>query len=258
MVRSGGMVPSAPLYLSPWPTPSSLACIVLMYGYIAPAAHLLPALIPEPQALQRWAHHVWHAEGSVWRALGILTAAGCLGEALRVLLDAGLPDCAAAYVAACRHAGLTVTVAVAPAASGGSCQQLPEAAGNLIHMDSGGDAWSTSDMGSPGPGGGHSRGGVRHELGGVSSSSVGSQGGVGGRAHGREGEQQGEAKQLGRVSVSGLQQGAWEEEEELFDALEQSQGAVVPGSEVGRGVGDLRRAGAEFERFVTDLFVHLL
>ncbi len=195
----------------------------------------------------------------MWRALGILTAAGCLGEALRVLLDAGLPDCAAAYVAACRHAGLTVTVSVAPATAGESCQQLPEAAGNLIQMDSGGDAWSMSDMGSPGPGGGHSRGGVRHELGGVSSSSVGSQGVVGGRGQGRQGpEQQGEAKQLGRVSGSGLQQGAWEEEEELFDALEQSQGAVVPGSGVGRGVGDLRRAGAEFERFVTDLFVHLL
>ncbi|GIL67204.1 hypothetical protein Vafri_20629, partial [Volvox africanus] len=58
------------------------------------------------QTLQRWALHVWRQEGSVWRGVGLLAAAGCLREALRMLLDAGLPDCAAAFVAACRHAGL--------------------------------------------------------------------------------------------------------------------------------------------------------
>ncbi|GIM02414.1 hypothetical protein Vretimale_7287, partial [Volvox reticuliferus] len=54
------------------------------------------------QTLQRWALHVWRLEGSVWRGVGLLAAAGCLQEALRLLLDAGLPDCAAAFVAACK------------------------------------------------------------------------------------------------------------------------------------------------------------
>jgi hypothetical protein len=35
-------------------------------------------------ALQRWAHHVAQSEGSTWRALGILTSAGCLRAALQV------------------------------------------------------------------------------------------------------------------------------------------------------------------------------
>ncbi|GLI63490.1 hypothetical protein VaNZ11_006472, partial [Volvox africanus] len=69
------------------------------------------------QTLQRWALHVWRQEGSVWRGVGLLAAAGCLREALRLLLDAGLPDCAAAFVAGCKHAGLESALAVpAPAA----------------------------------------------------------------------------------------------------------------------------------------------
>ncbi|KAL6761163.1 hypothetical protein V8C86DRAFT_2537145 [Haematococcus lacustris] len=62
------------------------------------------------QALQRWAMHVLVSEGSVWRAAGILTAAGCCQEAAQVLLLGGLPDCAAAYANACQAMGLTEDV----------------------------------------------------------------------------------------------------------------------------------------------------
>lgn len=58
------------------------------------------------RALQRWANHVRDGEGSIWRCAGLLTAAGLPGEAARALLDAGLPDAAAAYVEACRGVGL--------------------------------------------------------------------------------------------------------------------------------------------------------
>lgn len=60
------------------------------------------------QALQRWAHHVLTVEGSLWRAVGILTAAGCLRMAAQALRDAGLADCAHAYIEACHQAGLMV------------------------------------------------------------------------------------------------------------------------------------------------------
>jgi hypothetical protein len=36
------------------------------------------------QALSRWASHVRHHEGSVWRCVGILTSAGCLQAAAQV------------------------------------------------------------------------------------------------------------------------------------------------------------------------------
>lgn len=58
---------------------------------------LSPVLLHPLQALHRWAQHVLLAEGSVWRAVGILTAAGCLRAALHVLRDAGMPDCAHAF-----------------------------------------------------------------------------------------------------------------------------------------------------------------
>lgn len=127
------------------------------------------------QALSRWASHVQGHEGSTWRCVGILTAAGCLQAAaqvmrvtrgvwvgwvvvwllwrctsavrnprggppagqyacsihngvcvflcisltqctcvhvrahMQVLRNAGLPDCAYAYVQACRQAGLLIT-----------------------------------------------------------------------------------------------------------------------------------------------------
>jgi hypothetical protein len=37
-----------------------------------------------------------------------LTSAGLLSEVLEVFLESGLPDCAAAFVDACQHAGLPV------------------------------------------------------------------------------------------------------------------------------------------------------
>lgn len=83
------------------------------------SSHPLPTLplrIPCPtrptrrvQVLQRWAEHIHKSEGSLWRAVGVLTSAGCLAEALQLLADEGLPDCAATFVSACRHAGLVVT-----------------------------------------------------------------------------------------------------------------------------------------------------
>lgn len=66
-------------------------------------------------ALSRWAVHVEGGEGDVWRAVGLLTAGGCLREALQVMVGAGLPDCAAAFAAACAGAGLTATVRGVPA-----------------------------------------------------------------------------------------------------------------------------------------------
>lgn len=45
------------------------------------------------------------AEGRLWRALGILTAAGALRNAVLLLRSQGLPDCAAAYVEAAASAG---------------------------------------------------------------------------------------------------------------------------------------------------------
>lgn len=56
----------------------------------------------------RWAQYVWRYEGSLWRAVGILTTGGCLREAAQLLADAGYVDCAAAYCLACDGYQLTV------------------------------------------------------------------------------------------------------------------------------------------------------
>jgi hypothetical protein len=45
------------------------------------------------------------AEGSVWRALGIMTAAGSLRNAALLLRELKMPDAAAAFSAACKEAG---------------------------------------------------------------------------------------------------------------------------------------------------------
>ena len=49
---------------------------------------------------------VLQEEGGLWRACGILAAAGSLRTALLMLRHAGAPDCAAAFVSACQEAGL--------------------------------------------------------------------------------------------------------------------------------------------------------
>lgn len=46
-------------------------------------AHALTG-VERATAMARWARHVLEAEGAVWGAVGILTAAGCLREALQV------------------------------------------------------------------------------------------------------------------------------------------------------------------------------
>ena len=45
------------------------------------------------------------AEGNLWRAIGVLTAAGALRNAVILLRKEGLPDAAAAYVEAATAAG---------------------------------------------------------------------------------------------------------------------------------------------------------
>jgi hypothetical protein len=47
------------------------------------AAHALSG-VERGAALARWAEHVAGAEGSLWRAAGLLVAAGCCREALQV------------------------------------------------------------------------------------------------------------------------------------------------------------------------------
>ena len=44
-------------------------------------------------------------EGNLWRALGVLTAAGALKSAVLLLRKCRLPDCTAAYVEAATRAG---------------------------------------------------------------------------------------------------------------------------------------------------------
>jgi hypothetical protein len=46
-------------------------------------------------------------EGSLWRAVGLLTAGGALRTAVLTLRRSGMADCAHAYVAACAEAGIT-------------------------------------------------------------------------------------------------------------------------------------------------------
>lgn len=51
------------------------------------AANLIAHCLTGPEravGLSRWATHVIEAEGSVWRGVGLLTAAGCLRSALQV------------------------------------------------------------------------------------------------------------------------------------------------------------------------------
>lgn len=69
------------------------------------AAHSLKAS-ERAAAIERWAGHVASAEGRPWTAAGLLVAAGALKTALLMLRQYGMPDAAAALVAACREAGL--------------------------------------------------------------------------------------------------------------------------------------------------------
>ena len=54
-------------------------------------------------------------EGSVWRALGIMTAAGGLRNAALLLRELRMPDAAAAFCAACKEAGFHSAFAAADA-----------------------------------------------------------------------------------------------------------------------------------------------
>jgi hypothetical protein len=71
--------------------------------------------------LSRWAAAVAALDGGegLWRAVGLWTAAGCLRSAATALLEAGMPDAAHAYVAACQQAGLLLPPAggVTPSSS---------------------------------------------------------------------------------------------------------------------------------------------
>ena len=96
-------------------------------------------------------------EGSIWRCAGLLTAAGLPGEAARALLDAGLPDAAAAYVEACRGVGLLPGSTCGGGSRGGGGGFLDD---DMLSLDS------------------PSNHGVR--VGGIGTSNTGSGGGDGG------------------------------------------------------------------------------
>lgn len=103
--------------------------------------------------LSRWALLMEEQDCTVWRAVGLMTSAGCLRAATQMLQDAGLPDCAQAYVEACEQAGLLIPAPNAPnpspfagtgagggpAFAGGSTAQssqprTPKAAGHLFDL----------------------------------------------------------------------------------------------------------------------------
>eukprot|EP00878_Enallax_costatus_P014287 GHUV01014945.1.p1 GENE.GHUV01014945.1~~GHUV01014945.1.p1 ORF type:complete len:500 (+),score=179.13 GHUV01014945.1:122-1621(+) len=94
------------------------------------------------QALSRWSSHVLHQEGSVWRCVGLLTAAGCLSAAVQVLRGAGLPDCAHAYVQACQEAGLLIKQQQVS-----QSQSQPQQQDALAHLLSQQGVRSSSDAG---------------------------------------------------------------------------------------------------------------
>lgn len=54
-------------------------------------------------------------EGSVWRALGVMAAAGGLRNAALLLRELRMPDAAAAFCAACKEAGFHSALAPADA-----------------------------------------------------------------------------------------------------------------------------------------------
>ncbi|KAK9829709.1 hypothetical protein WJX72_007460 [[Myrmecia] bisecta] len=57
-------------------------------------------------ALERWAAHIHQSEGSLWRAMGIMAAAGALRSAVLMLRKLGMADSAMAFAQACAEAGL--------------------------------------------------------------------------------------------------------------------------------------------------------
>ncbi len=61
------------------------------------------------------ARAVLQYEGSVWRALGIMAAAGGLRNAALLLRELRMPDAAAAFCAACKEAGFHSAFAPADA-----------------------------------------------------------------------------------------------------------------------------------------------
>lgn len=72
-------------------------------------------------------------EGNVWRALGIMAAAGGLRNAALLLRELRMPDAAAAFCAACKEAGFHS--AYAPADAGQAAHwQSPALASSPRHM----------------------------------------------------------------------------------------------------------------------------
>ncbi|KAG2490001.1 hypothetical protein HYH03_011468 [Edaphochlamys debaryana] len=258
------------------------------------AAHSLSGA-ERAAALQRWSDHVATVEGSTWRAAGLLTAGGCCGEALRLLMQAGLPDAAYAYAAAVRAAGLVVQMSGDGASAGGAASAAGGSGPAGSNPGPGGPAGPISRA-AGGGGEGLTRG--RNEASDpwvIPTMSPSSSGALGvpmspadvswraGAAAAAGGAGGGGAGVGGMGQADSVAVGPWEE---LFDTLEHAglglgavggvgasgggsgsgggagggagAGAVGGAGGSGRGRGDLLRCGVEFERFVSDLLLQLL
>lgn len=79
-----------------------------------------------PHVLQRWALHVHSAEGCLWRAAGVLSAAGCCESALEMLQQQGLACEAAAFLQACDGASLLLEQAAGDSSPGEPQQQAQQ------------------------------------------------------------------------------------------------------------------------------------
>ena len=66
-------------------------------------------------------------EGNVWRALGIMTAAGGLRNAALLLRELRMPDAAAAFCAACKEAGFHSAYVPADAGQAARSRTIPKA-----------------------------------------------------------------------------------------------------------------------------------
>ncbi|KAK9863395.1 hypothetical protein WJX84_011255 [Apatococcus fuscideae] len=78
------------------------------------AAHALKGS-EKSNTLERWANHTLQAEGGLWRAVGIMTAAGTLRGCVLLLRKLRLPDAAMAFAQAASEAGFSNPAAASDA-----------------------------------------------------------------------------------------------------------------------------------------------
>ncbi|GBF90134.1 hypothetical protein Rsub_03267 [Raphidocelis subcapitata] len=211
-------------------------------------------------ALQRWAQHVWREEGGMWRAAGLLTAGGCLRGALRVLRDAGLPDCAAAFIEACREAGLLLPPGdgALRGGIGGSALSSPARSAPSSPAQRGGQEASSKRRGGGGDGGGGPAAAAAAAL--AAAAAAARQGGGGSGSEGdEESEEELEPLVLFDVLGGGTQlRGSGHPARSASSAG--SVGSVGSGGGAPNPLGgseELSAAAREFESYCSALFSRL-